>query len=490
MRRTVEFVCLLPLTIPAIVLVVGLAPVYAWVTYFLGESSVWLCFAYVVLVLPYAYRALDAGLRAIDVKTLAEAARSLGASWFTVMWRVILPNIRTAVLLASFLSVALVLGEFTIASLLNRDNLQVAINLLGKRNASISIAVSFAALLRRVPACCSPCPSSATAAASAAPRRAECPPPSRPSANATATKGVGVRLTDLRRSYGTVRALDGLTLSIEPGELVALLGPLGLRQDHRPAAAGRPGGRRRGPRRGGRPRHHHGAHQQAGHGDGVPGVQPVPAHDDPAERRVRAAAARHRRGQAPRTGHRDAGARGPGDPGRPLRPPALRRAAAAGRPGPGPRHRSRRCCCSTSRCRPSTPRCGCSCGRRSAGSSSRSARRRCSSPTTRRRPSPSPTASGSCAPATSSSWRPPGELYARPATAFVADFVGLTNRLAATVESGRAHVLGASVPLLPGSAAVRGGDRPHPAGGAGRDRGPGRHRHRRQPRASSAPSAG
>jgi putative spermidine/putrescine transport system permease protein len=147
MRRTIEFVCLLPLTIPAIVLVVGLAPVYAWVTYFLGESSIWLCFAYVVLVLPYAYRALDAGLSAIDVKTLAEAARSLGASWFTVMWRVILPNIRTAVLLAAFLSVALVLGEFTIASLLNRDNLQVAINLLGKRNASISIAVSFAALL-------------------------------------------------------------------------------------------------------------------------------------------------------------------------------------------------------------------------------------------------------------------------------------------------------------------------------------------------------
>ena len=46
----------------------------------------------------------------------------------------------------------------------------------------------------------------------------------------------------------------------------------------------------------------------------------------------------------------------------------------------------------------------------------------------------------------------PQELYARPSTAFVADFVGLTNRLAATVEAGQAHVLGASVPLLPGSA--------------------------------------
>jgi putative spermidine/putrescine transport system permease protein len=146
-QRPLEFVCLLPLTIPAIVLVVGLAPVYAWVTYFLGESSATLFLAYTVLVLPYAYRALDAGLSAIDVRTLSEAARSLGASWFTVLWRIVLPNLRTAVLSASFLSVALVLGEFTIASLLNRDNLQVGINLLGKRDASTAVAVSFAALV-------------------------------------------------------------------------------------------------------------------------------------------------------------------------------------------------------------------------------------------------------------------------------------------------------------------------------------------------------
>jgi putative spermidine/putrescine transport system permease protein len=144
--RIVEFLCLLPLTIPAIVLVVGLAPVYAWVAYFLGESSLTLVFAYAVLVLPYAYRAIDAGLSAIDVRTLAEAARSLGSGWATVMWRVVLPNIRSSVLSAAFLTVALVLGEYTIASLLNRTNLQVAINLLGKSSATMSVAVSLAAL--------------------------------------------------------------------------------------------------------------------------------------------------------------------------------------------------------------------------------------------------------------------------------------------------------------------------------------------------------
>jgi putative spermidine/putrescine transport system ATP-binding protein len=45
----------------------------------------------------------------------------------------------------------------------------------------------------------------------------------------------------------------------------------------------------------------------------------------------------------------------------------------------------------------------------------------------------------------------PHDLYARPATPFVADFVGLTNRLRGTVQAGLAVLLGTSIPLLPGS---------------------------------------
>jgi putative spermidine/putrescine transport system permease protein len=147
MRRVVEFICLLPLTIPAIVLVVGVAPIYAWVNYLFGDSPLTLTFIYVVLVLPYAYRAIDAGLGAIDIVTLAEAGRSLGSSWAQVLIRIVMPNIRGAIISASVVSVALVLGEFTIASLLNFDTLQVVINLLGKRNAAVAVAVSVAALV-------------------------------------------------------------------------------------------------------------------------------------------------------------------------------------------------------------------------------------------------------------------------------------------------------------------------------------------------------
>ena len=91
LARTVEFLCLLPLTIPAIVLVVGLGPIYNRIQHY-SLSALMLFWVYVILALPYAYRALAAGLSAIDVTTLSEAARSLGASWFTVIVRVIAPN--------------------------------------------------------------------------------------------------------------------------------------------------------------------------------------------------------------------------------------------------------------------------------------------------------------------------------------------------------------------------------------------------------------
>lgn len=145
--RMVEFLCLLPLTVPPLVIVVGISGVYAWVTYFFGNSSLTLTFVYVVLVLPYAFRALDASLSSVNAEVLAEAARSLGAGWFTVIARVIVPNIWSGVLAAAFISVALVLGEYVFASLLNFETMPVAIALIGKSDAAVSTAASIAALL-------------------------------------------------------------------------------------------------------------------------------------------------------------------------------------------------------------------------------------------------------------------------------------------------------------------------------------------------------
>jgi putative spermidine/putrescine transport system permease protein len=150
MRRVVEFLCLLPLAIPAIVIVVGIAPIYRFMGQSFGAvggSALTLAFIDIILVLPFAYRAIDASLRSIDTATLADAARSLGAGWPRTIFQVIVPNIRGGVLSASVLAIALVLGEFTISSLLAFNTLQVVIFLIGKRDPFVSVAVSLAALV-------------------------------------------------------------------------------------------------------------------------------------------------------------------------------------------------------------------------------------------------------------------------------------------------------------------------------------------------------
>ncbi|MEI5681304.1 MULTISPECIES: ABC transporter permease [unclassified Mesorhizobium] len=125
LRPVVEFITLLPLIIPAIVIVFGYIRMYGSNSPipFLGSTrgtDLLLIIGYATLALPYMYRAVDTGLRTIDVRTLTEAAQVHGAGWTTIIARIILPNVLIAVLSGAFLTFAIVIGEFTMASLLNR----------------------------------------------------------------------------------------------------------------------------------------------------------------------------------------------------------------------------------------------------------------------------------------------------------------------------------------------------------------------------------
>jgi putative spermidine/putrescine transport system permease protein len=143
LRRVLEGITILPIVIPPVVLTVGVLQIAPGS---LKSTPYLLGLEYVVLAMPFAYRAIDAGLRSIDLKTLTEAAGSLGAGWFSTMWRVILPNLRTALLSSTILIVALVLGEFTMASLMLWQTFPVWIVLFDQTNAQISVAASFLAL--------------------------------------------------------------------------------------------------------------------------------------------------------------------------------------------------------------------------------------------------------------------------------------------------------------------------------------------------------
>lgn len=134
-RPFVELVTLMPFVIPAVVLVFGLIRTYApFFTWTLAGRIV-LVAGYVVLSLPYMYRAVDAGLRAIDVRSLTEAAQSLGAGWPTILVRIILPNLRVALLSGAFLTLAIVIGEYTMASLLAQPAFGPYMALLGQNRA-------------------------------------------------------------------------------------------------------------------------------------------------------------------------------------------------------------------------------------------------------------------------------------------------------------------------------------------------------------------
>jgi putative spermidine/putrescine transport system permease protein len=126
--------------------VVGIAPLYKWISINVAESAISLSGVYVILVLPYTYRALSAALDLVDIVTLAEASRTLGASAIGTIFKIVMPTLRSGIVSSVVISIALVLGEFTISALLSYDTLQVVIFLLGRQDGKIAVAVALAAL--------------------------------------------------------------------------------------------------------------------------------------------------------------------------------------------------------------------------------------------------------------------------------------------------------------------------------------------------------
>jgi putative spermidine/putrescine transport system permease protein len=165
-RRLVEFITLLPFVIPAIILVFGLIRVYSapftvpftdiklmdslttlTVNKFHLGTNILIVGGYMVLALPYMYRSVDTGMRTVDVRTLTEAAQSLGANWYTIIVKVILPNVRTALLSGALLTFAIVVGEVVLASFLGVQAFGPYLFLLGQHRAYEPAALSFATFL-------------------------------------------------------------------------------------------------------------------------------------------------------------------------------------------------------------------------------------------------------------------------------------------------------------------------------------------------------
>lgn len=143
-RGWIEFLTLTPLVIPPIVQGVGY--LYSMPTQ-LKATPYALVFAYVILALPFSYRAIDAAFVSIDVRTLYDASTSLGAGFVTTIRKILIPNVLTGIFGAVFLTIALVLGEFAYASLLLWDTFPTALAVVGASGASTAVALSVVSLI-------------------------------------------------------------------------------------------------------------------------------------------------------------------------------------------------------------------------------------------------------------------------------------------------------------------------------------------------------
>lgn len=142
-----EALSVLPMVIPAVSLVNGANLAFrATVPAFLTSWYSLVPF-YVVLSMPLVYRALDAGMRALDLRTLTSAAASLGAGRARTLIAIILPNMRSALLTATMLSTTMALGEFAVAQLLLHSTFPVFLAELGRTQPRSAAAFSFLTVL-------------------------------------------------------------------------------------------------------------------------------------------------------------------------------------------------------------------------------------------------------------------------------------------------------------------------------------------------------
>ncbi len=146
LRPAFEFVATLPFVIPAIALVAGLTSLFSGPEWLIG-TPFYLVIPYFFLALPFVYRALDVGLRAIDLTVLTEAGQSLGASLPQIIFLVIVPSLRTALVGSALLTLAVVIGEFTFANVLLFRTFAVFMNQVGRHEAQGAAALSVAAFL-------------------------------------------------------------------------------------------------------------------------------------------------------------------------------------------------------------------------------------------------------------------------------------------------------------------------------------------------------
>jgi putative spermidine/putrescine transport system permease protein len=116
LKPWLEFLSIVPWALPGVVL--ALAMIRAYISPYNLNRPFLLVMTYILISLPFMFRAIDAGLTSSNVRGLVEAAQMLGAGWIDVARRVLVPGIMPGILSGVLLVSAVASGEFALANLM------------------------------------------------------------------------------------------------------------------------------------------------------------------------------------------------------------------------------------------------------------------------------------------------------------------------------------------------------------------------------------
>jgi putative spermidine/putrescine transport system permease protein len=141
--RTLEELLMLPVAIPGIATALALIISYGAVGNF-RTSWLFILVGHVVFTLPFMVRAVLAVIHSVDIHTLEEGARSLGANFWQRFFGVIIPNCKSGILAGSLMVITLSIGEFNMSLLLHTPFTQTLPVGLADAYASLRIEVGSA----------------------------------------------------------------------------------------------------------------------------------------------------------------------------------------------------------------------------------------------------------------------------------------------------------------------------------------------------------
>lgn len=115
LKPFMNVIAVFPFAVPPIVSSIGLLQIYAST---IGGTPFILIGCYFCMVIPFIYRSMDNNMSAINLDELMMSNKMLGGSTFSVIFKVIIPNIKNGIFVAIFLSFSFLIGEFLFANIL------------------------------------------------------------------------------------------------------------------------------------------------------------------------------------------------------------------------------------------------------------------------------------------------------------------------------------------------------------------------------------